>query len=106
MRTARRMSVWLVATGLVATVSACGPEDPVARPAPAATTPSVVQPDESPSPDGPAPTTEAPAPPSPVLSIPGTFRTRSIISLSGAAGSQRQRITDAMWDFRGGSFTF
>ncbi|MFC8845289.1 MULTISPECIES: hypothetical protein [unclassified Micromonospora] len=40
------------------------------------------------------------------MSIPGTFRTRDILSLNGAVGGQRQRVADAMWDFRGGRFTF
>ncbi len=103
MRIACRISRHLVAMGLVVAASACGSADQASPPASSASATASVRIEEGQSSVDPVPTTEEPRP---VISIPGTFRTRSVLSLDDVTSAQRQRITDAMWDFRSGTFTF
>ncbi|WP_344612991.1 hypothetical protein [Dactylosporangium salmoneum] len=109
-----RVLVFLPAIALIAAASACGGAAESGEPAPsriAETTNTVTKPtgDVAQTPDDtetppPPPTTEAARP---TLSIPGTFRSQSIISLDGGAtSSERRQIADAMWDFHSGEFTF
>ncbi|WP_431910319.1 hypothetical protein [Micromonospora carbonacea] len=109
MRSVRRVCSVLVAATLLVGVSGCGGDD---SPAPSTSAPGLT-PSPTTSQDG-QQTPEPPSTtvvvtttsPSPMASIPGTFRTRTILSLDEATGDQRQRVADAMWDFHDGRFTF
>jgi len=109
MRAARRVFSVLVATALLVGASGCGSGDGpgTAAPAPSAAQSPAGSQENQPTPARTTPTVVIKTmPPKPAVSIPATFRTRSILSLNGATDSQRQPVADAMWEFRGGRFTF
>ncbi len=114
MRSARRICLLVLTATLLGAVSACQDSDHLAGPLPTPAPIHSTDPNNSNNSDNspvvdpspvPVPTTPSPTP-TPVISIPGTFRTDSILALDGANSDQRTRIGAAMWKFSGGTFTF